>query len=65
VRDYFHVSDLAALCAKAAFSPSEGAFKAGSGEGSSIIDLVEMIGEVVGQPIGLAPVSPDTQAVAV
>lgn len=51
VRDYFHVSDLAALCSKAAFSPSEGAFNAGSGEGASVLDLVEMISEVVDQPI--------------
>lgn len=51
VRDFLHVSDLAELCARAVLSPENGVFNAGSGEGTSIAQIVEIIGRIVGQQV--------------
>ncbi|MEZ5567206.1 MAG: NAD-dependent epimerase/dehydratase family protein [Halioglobus sp.] len=45
VRDYFYVSDLAKLCVLAAESGETGVFNAGSGQGTSINRVIELIGE--------------------
>jgi UDP-glucose 4-epimerase len=51
VRDYLHVSDLAALCLVAAQSDLCGAINAGSGQGRSLLDVIEALAEVSGQVI--------------
>ena len=43
IRDYFYVSDLADLCALAVESKATGIFNAGSGEGTSINRMIELI----------------------
>lgn len=54
VRDFIHVRDLAELCSAALTSSASGAFNAGYGEGASILEIIELIGDTVGQR--LAPV---------
>ncbi|RGP38165.1 NAD-dependent epimerase/dehydratase family protein [Pseudotabrizicola alkalilacus] len=54
VRDYLHVADLAQLCLAAAESDLCGAVNAGSGQGRSLLDLIEALAHVTGQEI--APV---------
>ncbi|GHG79530.1 NAD-dependent epimerase/dehydratase family protein [Pseudodonghicola xiamenensis] len=49
VRDFLHVTDLAELCARAVLSTRTGVFNAGSGEGTSIARIVELIGRIVGR----------------
>lgn len=44
IRDYFYVSDLAELCALAVESKETGVFNAGSGQGTSINRMIELIG---------------------
>lgn len=51
VRDYLHVADLASLCVTAANSNFCGAINAGSGQGRSLLDLIDAISDVSGQPI--------------
>lgn len=51
VRDYLHVADLAALCVTAGLSDFCGALNAGSGQGHSLLDLIEALSEVSGQTI--------------
>lgn len=51
VRDYFHVADLARLCVMAAASDSVGPFNAGSGQGQSLNDIVDIIRAVSGANI--------------
>ena len=51
VRDYLHVADLAELCLAAAESDLCGALNAGSGEGHSLLDLIEHLSEITGQAI--------------
>ncbi|HKI60932.1 MAG TPA: NAD-dependent epimerase/dehydratase family protein [Mariprofundaceae bacterium] len=46
IRDYIHVSDLARLCVSALESQVCGIYNAGSGEGHSILEIIEMIREV-------------------
>ncbi len=46
VRDYFYVSDLAELCALAVGSSVTGTFNAGSGCGSSINEVIDLIRQV-------------------
>lgn len=46
VRDFFHVSDLASLCAHCAEKGLTGTYNAGSGVGASINDIVEIVKEV-------------------
>lgn len=49
VRDYVHVTELAALCVKAALSEVNGPINAGSGVGLSIKEIVEALKRTVGQ----------------
>ncbi|PZQ96956.1 MAG: NAD-dependent epimerase [Cereibacter sphaeroides] len=54
VRDYIHVGDLAELCALAAVGGTEGAYNAGSGKGTSINEIIRLVGEVTGAKIEAA-----------
>ncbi len=54
VRDYLHVSDLAKLCTLAAESDVTGVFNAGSGRGTSLRTLVDLVAEVSGRPIPIS-----------
>jgi UDP-glucose 4-epimerase len=49
IRDYFYASDLADLCVLAAESKETGIFNAGSGQGTSINRMIELIGLATGQ----------------
>lgn len=49
VRDYFFVNDLASLCVNAASGNLCGAINAGSGQGKSLLDLIDALSEVTGQ----------------
>ncbi len=51
VRDYMHVSDLARLCVVALEDNSCGVFNAGSGEGHSINQIIEMIRDLTGSEL--------------
>ncbi|MCS0497830.1 NAD-dependent epimerase/dehydratase family protein [Ancylobacter sp. MQZ15Z-1] len=51
VRDYLHVTDLAELCARAVASERVGPYNAGSGQGTSIRQIIEILAAVTGQPI--------------
>lgn len=51
VRDYLHVADLAALCVTAGKSDFCGALNAGSGQGHSLMELIEALSDVTGQQI--------------
>lgn len=57
VRDFIHVRDLAELCVRAVLSEATGCFNAGSGEGTSVRQIVECIDRTV-QADGGAPVRP-------
>jgi len=57
VRDFIHVRDLAELCVRAVLSEAVGSYNAGSGEGSSIRQIVASIDRTV-QADGGAPVQP-------
>lgn len=49
IRDYFYVSDLADLCALAVESDAAGIFNAGSGLGTSINEMIQLIGKATGK----------------
>ena len=51
VRDFIHVSDLAALCADCATNDATGIFNAGSGTGASIREIIEVIEDVSGRSL--------------
>lgn len=51
VRDYLHVRDLAEFCAEAVSSDKVGPFNVGSGEGSSLLDVVDLLRIVTGREI--------------
>ena len=57
VRDFIHVRDLAELCVKAVMSDVSGCYNAGSGEGTSVSEVVGCIDRTV-QATGNAPVRP-------
>jgi len=57
VRDFIHVRDLAELCVDAVLSDATGCYNAGSGEGTSVNDIVASIDRTV-QASGGAPVHP-------
>ena len=57
VRDFIHVRDLAELCVKAVLAPVSGCYNAGSGEGTSVAEIVRSIDRTV-QATGHAPVRP-------
>lgn len=46
IRDYIYVTDLAALCAKAANFSQSGIFNVGSGVGTSLLEIVEVLSEL-------------------
>lgn len=48
IRDYLHAGDLAALCALAAEGTASGAFNVGSGEGTSLNEIIKMIRTTTG-----------------
>lgn len=54
VRDYMHVSDLARLCVMGAERDVTGIFNAGSGTGTSLRTLVDLVGEVSGRPFSVS-----------
>ena len=54
VRDFIHVRDLAELCALALTSGASGIYNAGSGQGTSILEIVATLEQVTGRL--LAPV---------
>jgi UDP-glucose 4-epimerase len=49
IRDYFYVSDLADLCSLAVDSEATGIFNAGSGQGTSINQVIDLIRKATGQ----------------
>jgi UDP-glucose 4-epimerase len=51
IRDYLHVSDLARLCIKTLESDICGVFNAGSGEGTSINEVIELVRDITGEEI--------------
>lgn len=46
IRDYIYVSDLASLCAKAANFSKSGTFNVGSGVGTSLLDIVDVMSDL-------------------
>lgn len=48
VRDYFYAADMAELCALAVDSSATGAFNAGSGVGTSVNQIIDLIRKVTG-----------------
>jgi len=51
VRDFIHISDLAELCSQCARQEVHGVFNAGSGQGVSINEILEVIPAVTGKAI--------------
>lgn len=51
VRDYVHVAELAELCARAVATDRTGAYNAGSGRGTSLREVVEIMEVVTGREI--------------
>jgi UDP-glucose 4-epimerase len=51
VRDFVHVEDIADLCHRALTSGASGSFNAGSGEGTSISQIVDIIGQTTGRTL--------------
>ncbi len=51
VRDYLHVVDLAELCARMISSPKVGAYNAGSGVGTSVTEIVDVLRRVTDRKI--------------
>jgi UDP-glucose 4-epimerase len=51
VRDFFYVEDLANLCIAAGCSEQTGVFNGGSGKGTSLNELVEIISRVTGYAV--------------
>jgi UDP-glucose 4-epimerase len=54
VRDYLSVHDLARLCLTAAESGVNGTFNAGSGLGTSLRTLIDMVAEVTGRKLDVS-----------
>ncbi|MBN4076849.1 NAD-dependent epimerase/dehydratase family protein [Mariprofundus ferrooxydans] len=51
VRDFLHVKDLARLCAKSLSSNVSGVFNAGSGNGYSIHDIIDITSKLAGRKV--------------
>lgn len=51
VRDFIYVTDLAELCVSALHSQACGVFNAGSGQGASVLDMIEMVQKTTGQDL--------------
>ena len=54
VRDYFHVHDLGRLCVLALESDVTGVFNAGSGQGVSVRDLIDLVSGVTGRGLNVS-----------
>ncbi|TCT04735.1 NAD-dependent epimerase/dehydratase family protein [Aquabacter spiritensis] len=63
VRDYVHVAELADLCARAIATDRTGAYNAGSGQGTSLREVVEILETVTGRAI--APIYKPGRAIDV
>lgn len=51
VRDYLFVEDLAELCLRVGLSAAGGIFNAGTGEGWSVLAIIELLREVTGREV--------------
>lgn len=51
VRDYLHVEDLARLCVEAAEAGQEGTFNGGSGQGTSVREIIAHVEAAIGRRI--------------
>lgn len=51
IRDYIHVKDLASLCVAALQSDKIGIYNGGSGTGTSVLHIAEVVQEITGDPI--------------
>ncbi|MDP9562452.1 MULTISPECIES: NAD-dependent epimerase/dehydratase family protein [Agrobacterium] len=51
IRDYIHVKDLASLCVAALQSDKIGIYNGGSGTGTSVLHIAEVVQEITGNPI--------------
>jgi UDP-glucose 4-epimerase len=51
VRDHLHVHDLARLCVMSAESEATGIFNAGTGTGTSVRELIDMVSEISGREL--------------
>ncbi len=51
IRDYIYVKDLTALCVAALESDKVGIYNGGSGTGTSVLHIAEVVQEVTGSPI--------------
>lgn len=53
VRDFLHVDDLARLFVRVMESDHEGTFNAGSGDGTSVQEMIELVAKVTGRNLRL------------
>lgn len=51
IRDYIHVKDLSSLCVTALLSDKVGVYNGGSGTGTSVLHIAEIVQEITGSPI--------------
>ncbi len=51
IRDYIHVKDLSSLCVTALLSERVGVYNGGSGTGTSVLHIAEIVQEITGNPI--------------
>lgn len=51
IRDYIHVKDLSSLCVAALVSDKVGVYNGGSGTGTSVLHIAEVVQEITGNPI--------------
>ncbi|MGP4672535.1 NAD-dependent epimerase/dehydratase family protein [Agrobacterium salinitolerans] len=51
IRDYIHVKDLSSLCVTALLSDRVGVYNGGSGTGTSVLHIAEIVQEITGNPI--------------
>ncbi|MFF2322936.1 NAD-dependent epimerase/dehydratase family protein [Agrobacterium sp. NPDC058088] len=51
IRDYIHVKDLSSLCVSALLSDKVGVYNGGSGTGTSVLHVAEIVQEITGSPI--------------
>lgn len=51
IRNFVHINDLAELCARCAQQSVAGIFNAGSGQGASISEVLDVIRTVTGKPV--------------
>lgn len=51
IRDYIHVKDLSSLCVSALLSEKVGVYNGGSGTGTSVLHIAEVVKDVTGNPI--------------